>query len=73
MNNKLEKREYCPKHPTHTVNPKYGKCFICRVDDGDLIKCIRCDSKYHDPKYDVCFDCHEKQIEALDKGDSKVL
>lgn len=50
-------RPYCKKHIQHTIHPKYGKCFLCRVEDGDIKKCSICDINYHDPKYDMCYVC----------------
>lgn len=58
----FKKRAYCEKHPTHTVHPKYGKCFMCRLEDKELVLCKSCEENYHDPKFPECFKCHEKEV-----------
>lgn len=51
-------REYCEKHPTSTIHPKYGKCFVCRIEDGDIKKCDVCQKNYHDPAFKICYKCN---------------
>lgn len=53
----MKDRKYCEKHIGHTVHPKYGKCFLCRMEDGDLVECKNCGSNYHEPKYASCYQC----------------
>lgn len=67
MDNKQD-RKFCEKHPTYTINPKYGKCFACRIADGDVIFCKECEKRgraktnYHDKRFEKCFECFQEDI-----------
>lgn len=54
---------WCFKHPTHNINPKYGKCNACRIEDGDIVRCKQCEINYHDPKWVMCYECSMGVIE----------
>lgn len=60
------KKDSCRRHPTYYINPKYGKCNACRIEDGDLVKCEGCGDNYHDKKFSFCYDCTRPKIAGLD-------
>lgn len=59
-NKKLKDRDYCKKHLGSTINPKHGKCFLCRVKEGELVRCKLCEENYHSPDFDICYSCSHK-------------
>ena len=58
-----DKRDYCKKHIGHSIHPKYGKCFLCRIEDGDIVRCEK-HGQYYDPKkYLQCYKCACPKVE----------
>ena len=60
-------RVYCARHNANTYDPKkYDKCFLCKIEDGELIECQNCVAigkqhpNYHSPEYSMCYECSHK-------------
>ena len=42
----------------HFPSCKYSSCYICYLDRrADLVTCILCGSRWHDPLFDTCYSC----------------
>lgn len=53
----FDKRKMCSKHINCTINSKYGKCFQCRIEDGDLVQCDCGEGYYDSKKFKQCYKC----------------
>ena len=46
-------------------NEDYEHCYKCSMELKGFVICLTCTDRYHDPKYDRCFECKKNEAPVV--------